>query len=143
MRAVKEPPFNVVLWDNGSSDDTVDEVSKRYSDILVHYHAENLGVAGGRNQGAQLAIREFAPDLLLFLDNDTIVTPDFLEPLCRPFEKDEQLAQTSPKLMYLKDKNRINMAGGANIKFWNGSTAAIGYNEIDTGQYDEANTVIP
>lgn len=143
LREVQEPPFNIVLWDNGSNDGTCEEVKERFPEVLVHQSDVNLGVAGGRNHTAALAIKEYKSDFLLFLDNDTVVKPDFLEPLYRPFGSDKKLAQTSGKIMFLKDPKRINIAGGAEIKLWIGSTQPVGYREIDRGQYDKVQDSIP
>jgi ABC-type dipeptide/oligopeptide/nickel transport system ATPase subunit len=61
--------IRVVVWDNASTDDTVAQVRRRFPDVIVEWSADNLGVAGGRNAGAKLAIERFAPDYLCFLDN--------------------------------------------------------------------------
>jgi GT2 family glycosyltransferase len=136
LRAVKRPSFQIVLWDNGSSDGTAEAVGAAFPEVLVHCHSSNLGVASGRNAAAKLAIETFDPSYLLFLDNDMIVTPDFLEVLLEPFTSDSKLAQTQAKLRFLKDRQRLNDAGGARIQFWLGRIRPVGYGEIDRGQYD-------
>jgi hypothetical protein len=65
-----DPQIPVLLWDNGSTDDTIDAVAGRFPDVHAHRHPTNLGVASGRNAGARLAIKMFQPTHLLFLDND-------------------------------------------------------------------------
>ena len=66
-------PFKVLVWDNGSRDGTIEAVNKAFPDVLTHYSESNLGVAGGRNEAAQLAIHEFGATHILFLDNDILV----------------------------------------------------------------------
>jgi GT2 family glycosyltransferase len=56
-------PFDVVVWDNGSHDDTIAAVREQFPSVTSHYCAENLGVASGRNAAARLAIEEHAPEL--------------------------------------------------------------------------------
>jgi GT2 family glycosyltransferase len=136
LRAVKRPHFQIVLWDNGSSDGTAEAVRAAFPEVLVHYHSSNLGVASGRNAAAKLAIETFDSSYLLFLDNDMIVTPNFLEALLEPFPVDSRLAQTQAKLRFLKDRQRLNDGGGARIQFWLGRIRPVGYGEIDSGQYD-------
>jgi GT2 family glycosyltransferase len=75
LLATKNPSFNIFLWDNGSQDGTVEAVKKTHSEVMVHYHPVNLGVASGRNGAAQLAIKRLNPSHLLFLDNDMNVEP--------------------------------------------------------------------
>lgn len=136
FRDVEAPPFRIVVWDNGSADGSEKAIHEGFPDVLVHRHPHNLGVASGRNAAAALAVHKFDPDFLFFLDNDTQVAPDVLERLAAPFADDDRLAATAPKLRLLRDPERIDMAGGANIRFWVGSTAGIGHGEIDQGQYD-------
>lgn len=136
FRAVERPPFRIILLDNGSSDGTAEEVRERFPEVLVHHNPVNLGVAAGRNAGGALAMERFTPSYLFFLDNDTRVSPGVLEALVAPFEGQPRLATTAPKLRFLRDPERIDMAGGARIRFWLASTGGIGRGELDRGQYD-------
>jgi len=130
------PSFCVVVWDNGSRDGTADVIRRAFPEVLVHCHPENLGVASGRNAAAELAISSFNPSHLLFLDNDMLVEPDFIDALLKPFKRDEKLGQTQAKLRFIHDRQKLNDAGGCRINFWLGSTRPVGYGEIDHGQYD-------
>jgi GT2 family glycosyltransferase len=136
FRAITHPPFKLLLWDNGSDDGTAQAVREAFPEVLVHQHTTNLGVASGRNAAAELAIKAFAPTHLLFIDNDMIVTPDFVSALLEPFEHDSRLGQTQAKLRFIDNPLRLNDAGGCRIQFWLGRTRPVGYGEIDHGQYD-------
>ena len=142
LRSVKSPQFHILLWDNGSCDGTAKRVQEEFSEVFVHHHPDNLGVASGRNAAAKLAIELFNPTHLLFLDNDIVVTSDFLEPLLEPFQGGGRLAQTQGKLRFLHDKQRLNDGGGCRIQFWLGRTVPVGYKEIDRGQYDQPSKCI-
>ena len=142
FRSVKSPAFQIFLWDNGSTDGTTEYVQEHFPEVLVHLHPTNLGVASGRNAAAQLAIDKLNPTHLLSIDNDTVVTPDFLDNLLAPFEYDTNLALTSPKIRLLQDDQRLDSAGGAKVQFWLSGTRKIGYGEIDQGQYDTPSRVI-
>jgi GT2 family glycosyltransferase len=83
LERVSDPPFQVVLWDNASRDGTIEAVAERFPRVVTRHSPENLGVASGRNRAAELAISRFDPEYLMFLDNDTIVTPGFLGGLRR------------------------------------------------------------
>jgi O-antigen biosynthesis protein len=128
--------FPVLLWDNGSSDGTVEAVEQEFPDVYVHHHPENLGVASGRNAGAKLAIERFDPTHLLFLDNDMVLQPGFAEALLAPFRDEDRIGQSQAKLLYLDDPGRINDGGGCQINFWMGRTDPVGFKEIDHGQCD-------
>jgi O-antigen biosynthesis protein len=127
---------SIVLWDNGSTDGTVDEVRRHFPQVAVHHSAENLGVAGGRNAGAALAVERFAPDFLCFLDNDLVLTPGFLDALLEVLQRDPSIGQVQAKLRYQDRPEVLNYGGGVDIRFWIGSTQPTGDGEVDTGQYD-------
>jgi GT2 family glycosyltransferase len=130
------PVFRVVLWDNGSEDGTLEEVERRFPEVVTHHHSENLGVASGRNAAAKLAIERFAPAYLLFLDNDMILEAGFISALLEPLAEDPSIGQTQAKLRFLKDRERLNDGGGCRISFWRGRTHPVGFGEIDRGQHD-------
>ena len=136
LLAIDEPPFQVLVWDNGSQDDTADAIRRQFPTVMVHVHPENLGVAGGRNAAAQLALETFAPSHLLFLDNDMLLEPGFVGGLRRPFMDDAQVGQTQAKLRFMHDKARLNDGGGAQIDFVRWQITPVGYNELDQGQHD-------
>ncbi len=63
------PDFEVIIWDNASSDNSRDVLSRAFKDnprIRMFFAPRNYGVAGGRNRAA----REAAGDVLFFLDSD-------------------------------------------------------------------------
>jgi GT2 family glycosyltransferase len=126
----------VIVWDNGSTDETAVAIRQSFPDALVHEHPTNLGVASGRNAAAKLAIETFQPTHLLFLDNDILVEPNFVEALYQPFTENETVGQTQAKLRFMHDRARLNDAGGARISFLRWQVTPVGYGEIDRGQYD-------
>jgi GT2 family glycosyltransferase len=133
-----EGPFDVLLWDNGSTDGTAEAVEKAFPSVLVHHCQSNLGVAGGRNAAAKLAIETFAPSFLLFLDNDIVVWEGFVLSLIQPFiaGEGERIGQTQAKLRLADQPELLNDGGGCRIQFWLGRTRPVGYGEPDLGQYD-------
>jgi len=129
-------PFEVLLWDNNSRDDTLADVKEAFPNVITHYSEINLGVAGGRNASGTLAIRELGATHLLFLDNDIEVEAGFVKALYEPFEADPGLGQTQAKLRFLHDRSLINDGGGARISFVFWSVKPVGFGEPDRGQYD-------
>jgi GT2 family glycosyltransferase len=128
--------FQILVWDNGSQDDTLTAIRDAFPDVLTHYSESNLGVAGGRNAAAQIAIQEYGATHLLFLDNDILVEPGFVRALYEPFEEDEQVGQTQAKLRFMHDRSLINDGGGARISFVFWRVRPVGFGEPDQGQYD-------
>lgn len=69
--------FEIILVDNNSSDGSLEYVAKNYSSVITIKLNENKGFAEPNNIGAKIAKGDF----LLFLNNDTIVTPEFISEL--------------------------------------------------------------
>lgn len=129
-------PTDVLVWDNGSDDDTVQAISKQFPGVKVHRHESNLGVASGRNAAAELAFQTVAPTHLLFLDNDMELEEGFVEALVEVFRVDPEVGQVQAKLLFMHDRRLINDGGGCRINFLTGQTVPVGYREVDVGQYD-------
>ncbi|MGD2156272.1 MAG: glycosyltransferase family 2 protein [Anaerolineales bacterium] len=136
LLASQEPMFHTIVWDNGSQDDTTEAIEEAFPKVLVHHSPKNIGVAGGRNAAAELAIKTYNPTLLLFLDNDMLLKPGFVDALSKPFLEDEGVGQTQAKLRFMNDRERLNDGGGAKINFVLWRITPVGYGEIDRGQHD-------
>jgi GT2 family glycosyltransferase len=128
--------FDILLWDNGSSDGTADAVKEAFPEVLVHANPSNLGVASGRNAAARLAIKSINPTHLLFLDNDMLVEQGFVDSLAAPFAAETRVGQTQAKLRFMHDRERLNDGGGAQVNFMLWRITPVGFGEIDRGQYD-------
>jgi GT2 family glycosyltransferase len=66
--------IEVIIVDNGSTDDPSDEAARFYPGARVILNRANLGFAGGNNVGAAAATGEY----LVFLNDDTRVDADWL-----------------------------------------------------------------
>jgi GT2 family glycosyltransferase len=136
LQAQTDIQFQVLVWDNGSRDETVEAIGERFPRVLTHYSPTNLGVAAGRNAAADLAIGAFQPSYLLFLDNDMMLEPEFVSSLVKRLEGNRQVGQVQAKLRFMYDPSRLNDGGGARINYLLWQSSPVGYNEIDRGQYD-------
>ncbi|MEJ2541659.1 MAG: glycosyltransferase family 2 protein [Gemmatimonadota bacterium] len=135
-------PTHVLVWDNGSSDGTVEAVRKGFPEVLAHRSDANLGVASGRNAGAALAIETWAPDFLLFLDNDMELETGFVTELLDVLRSDSKVGQVQAKLRFMHDRERLNDGGGCRINFLTGDTVPVGIDEVDRGQHDQVKPCI-
>jgi GT2 family glycosyltransferase/glycosyltransferase involved in cell wall biosynthesis len=74
------PNYEVIVVDNASSDNTItylDQYRETHGNILIIKNDKNLGFAVANNQGVKIA----SGDYIVFLNNDTIVTPGWLNNL--------------------------------------------------------------
>jgi len=69
--------IEIVLVDNASSDGSIDLLKKNYPSVRVVANKQNHGFAGGNNRGVEYAKGE----LVMFLNTDTWIDPDFIEKL--------------------------------------------------------------
>ncbi len=130
--------FEVVMADNGSTDESVAFLQKHYPQIRIILFEENLGFAKGYNE----ALKKVDADYYAILNSDVEVRPDWLDPVIELLESDKQNAAGQPKLLSYNNKSVFEYAGGAG-----GWLDRFGYPfargrifdvcEEDHGQYDK------
>lgn len=97
--------YEVIVADDGSTDDTV-RLQEIVKNILMIRNAENLRFLKNCNHAAASARGKY----LLFLNNDTQVQENWLEPLVRLMRKDPGAGVVGSKLVYAD--GRLQEAGG-------------------------------
>ena len=99
----------IVVVDNGSSDDSVAAVRAGFPDVRVIESRENLGFARATNRG----IRATTGTGILLLNSDTIVASGALDGLRRALEADAAAAAAGPRLV--DAEGRAELSFGAMI----------------------------
>jgi GT2 family glycosyltransferase len=126
---VQYPNFDVIVVDNGSSDDPSPRLKREFPSIKLLASNENLGFTGGNNLAIEDALRHGAAYVLL-LNNDTLVDPPFLTELVQVGESDCGIGILGPKIFYATEPQRIWYAGGK-VKYGRGSCDHVGKGEFD------------
>jgi GT2 family glycosyltransferase len=126
-RANRSVPFELIVVDNASSDDTRRLLRERIRGARVVLNEENRYFAEACNQGASIARGR----ALVFLNNDTLVNPAFLESLLETADSHDRIGAVGAKL--LRPDGRLQEAGS--ILWRDGS--ALGYGRGDEPGRDE------
>ncbi|RUS46467.1 methyltransferase domain-containing protein [Cohnella sp. AR92] len=87
----QEGSYELIFVDNGSTDGTADWLREQ-PDVKLIENEKNEGFAKGVNKGARAA----TGDRLLLLNNDTAVTPRWLEQLTIALESADDIAAVGP-----------------------------------------------
>lgn len=89
-------PFEVIVVDNASPDATPawlrEAAASQLLPLTVELNRDNRGFAGGNNQAARRA----RGDVLVFLNNDCVVTPGWLERLVGHIDADPRIGLIGP-----------------------------------------------
>lgn len=134
LRILEYPNYKTVVVDNGSNDDSVAELGKRFPEVILLQNSENLGFTGGNNTGIQYALDQ-GFEYIMLLNNDTLVPPGFASSLIGRLEANPQLGAVQPKIMYNQERHVIWNAGGIFEPFFF-LFKTCGLDETDQGQYD-------
>lgn len=102
--------FDVYFVDNGSVDDSVDFVFKNFPKVKIIKLDKNTGFAKGNNIGIKEALKDVEVNYIVCLNNDTIVSKNWLEELLKTVEKDKIIGSVSSKA-YFSDGITIQNAG--------------------------------
>jgi hypothetical protein len=132
------PDIEIIVVDNGSSDDSVSFLLKEYPSVKVMALKENKGIVSAYNLGVSKA----HGSLFSFLNNDIEVDPDWLMPLVLAVENNERVAGCDSKYINYYERDKIDDSGGAG-RFIDkyGNAVNRGGGEIDKGQFNSQEEV--
>ena len=128
----------VIIADNGSSDDSLAFLSANYPQLRVIALDKNYGFADGYNR----ALAQIDADYFVLLNDDVEVTPNWIEPVIQLMVEHPYTAICQPKLLMYDQRDTFEYAGAAG-----GFIDRYGYPfcrgrifntlEQDHGQYDD------
>jgi GT2 family glycosyltransferase len=134
--------MQVVIADNGSTDDSLPFLAAKYPQLRVLKNPTNEGFANGYNHALQHVEAEY----FVLLNSDVEVTANWLEPLVNLLESNPAIAAAQPKLLDYNKRNFFEYAGGAGgwldkygYPFCKGRIFE--YCEEDHGQYEQTGPI--
>ena len=125
-----EGDFDVLVVDNGSTDNTHEMVKKEFPLFSLISLPKNLGAAGGRNVIIRYFLEKGDWDYLFFLDDDAVVENDTLEEMVKVAEK-EKAGVVGAKVLYYTQPEVLWCAGGSYIDWKRGRFYGSRQKEID------------
>lgn len=120
--------IDFIFIDNNSSDNSVELAEESVINFRIIKNSDNKGFAEANNQAYELA-KSLKVDYLILLNDDTIVTNDWLSQLINVAEQDDKIGAVQSKLMLWPEKELINSFG--NVFTFLGFGYCNHYREID------------
>ncbi|GLR18337.1 bifunctional riboflavin kinase/FAD synthetase [Portibacter lacus] len=126
-----------LVIDNASTDDSIDYLKEWHPEVNILPFTENYGFADGYNR----SMKDITSEFTVLLNNDVLVTENWLDPILEIMKADPTIAACQPKIRSLVAPKKFEHAGAAG-----GYLDALSYAyckgrifdevEIDEGQYD-------
>jgi len=136
------PGTEIIIVDNGSTDDSVLFLKKTYPQIRIIEFTENFGFA----MGYRKALEQIGAQYYMLLNSDVEVTPDWLTPLHNAMQINPELGACMPKMISFDQKDHFEYAGACGgfidrfgYPFCRGRILSV--IEKDTGQYNDQRNV--
>lgn len=107
LKKINYPNYEIILVDNGSTDESIDYIKSKFSEIKVVKNKKNLGFAGGNNSGLRLVLGEY----VLLLNNDTLVKKNFLTKLVTKIEQSDDTGIVQSKILSMDDNRKLDSVG--------------------------------
>lgn len=137
------PEADVIVADNGSTDDSLEMLSREFPSVVQLPLPQNYGFAEGYDRAFEYVDAEY----YLLLNSDVEVTAGWLQPLLSYMDAHAEVAACQPKLLSQRHKEMFEYAGASG-----GYLDRYGYPfcrgrvfnviEKDEGQYDDVAGVL-
>ncbi len=131
--------FEVIVVDNASTDNSISALREEFGRdrrLRILANQVNLLFTGGYNTG----IKASRGGLIVALNNDTEVAPEWLDEIQKEMARDESIGAAQPKvLVWGSDPAVIDYAGASIDRF--GFAFGYGMGQIDRGQFDNLSDI--
>lgn len=88
--------------------------------LTIIRNRENYGFPEGNNIGMEYALKFLDPEYLLILNNDTVVSPGFLQELLKVAEANPEIGTVEPLIYHYEAPEKIQLSGGGKVNFFKG-----------------------
>lgn len=149
LKNINYPNYKIFLVDNNSKKTSVDTIKEylknqdyyiydvatskdlsKYSmdektNLLFILNDNNAGFAGGNNVALRYFIERKPTDYVLLLNNDTVVSEDFLDALLDKIKEEQDIGFVGITHYYYDEKDRIQTVGGGKVDYVHGESMAV------------------
>lgn len=122
--------FEIILVDNGSTDDSLEYVEEGFPQVRIIKLEKNFGFARAINEGVKASGAEY----VVFLNNDTNVDKNWLGNLIKCADSHPEVISVNSKLLNFYEKKIIDGVGIMINEV--GQARSIGWQEKDRGKYE-------
>lgn len=102
--------MDILVIDNGSTDNSVNELRKFQDRIEIVQNKQNLGGSGGFNTGLRRLLQKQYKYIML-IDNDVILEKEAIEQLYHFMEQKKEVGLAGAKIMKMDDKEYLQEMG--------------------------------
>ncbi len=138
IRFSQSDSTEIILADNGSTDDSIRYIKENFPEIRLILFDKNYGFTGGYNK----ALDQIDAEYFVLLNSDVEVTENWIEPIISMMDADSSIAAAMPKIISYAERGNYEYAGASGgfidkygYPFCRGRI--IGTVEEDKGQYDD------
>ncbi|MEK9158871.1 MAG: glycosyltransferase family 2 protein, partial [Patescibacteria group bacterium] len=107
--------WQLLIWDNGSTDGTAGLIEKELSDGWCQYEItksdKNIGFASAHNRLFISSFKFQASSYVLVLNQDTVLEPDYIEKLVNFLDQHPEAGSVTGRIMKLNDRQKIDSMG--------------------------------
>lgn len=128
-------PLEVIVVDNGSTDESVDLIEHDYPSVRIIQFGKNRGFAVACNA----AICDAHGDYIFLLNNDIEIEPDCIGHLVNGLDEHDEFDMASGKIINFYNRTKIDAAGDCLTV--GGAPFNRGHGQTDTGQFDQPQQV--
>lgn len=116
----------IVVVDNCSTVPGVDDLKKKFPDIVLIKNDKNIGFARANNVGIEWVLKNTASEFIFILNNDTTIEKGTIENLEKILCEKSEVGIAAPKIVMMEEPERL-WYGGGNINWAKGSASLPGY----------------
>ena len=109
LAKIAYPNYEVIVVDNGSKNKEALIIKQKFPQINILKNKTNLGFAEGNNAAIRRILKQNQSDYILLLNNDTVVTKNFLNRLVETAQNCQNSGVLGPKIYYYRRRGKTKV----------------------------------